>query len=111
MMRTSVIRKSHFNAAHRLFNPKWSDEKNQNVFGLCNNKNFHGHNYELEIKVTGEIDPDTGYVYDMKLLADLIKDEVERDSITKISIWMYLILKTLYQVQKILQLSFTIYLD
>jgi 6-pyruvoyltetrahydropterin/6-carboxytetrahydropterin synthase len=78
MMRTSVIRKSHFNAAHRLFNPKWSDEKNQNVFGLCNNKNFHGHNYELEIKVTGEIDPDTGYVYDMKLLADLIKDEVEK---------------------------------
>lgn len=76
-MRASVIRKSHFNAAHRLYNPKWTDEKNNEVFGLCNNPNYHGHNYELEVRVTGEIDQETGYVLDMKLLADLIKKEVE----------------------------------
>lgn len=76
-MKASVIRKSHFNAAHRLHNRKWSEEKNQEVFGLCNNANYHGHNYELEVKLTGEIDPETGYVYDMKLLADLIKMEIE----------------------------------
>lgn len=76
-MKASVIRKSHFNAAHRLHNRKWSEEKNQEVFGLCNNANYHGHNYELEVKLTGEIDPETGYVYDMKLLANLIKMEIE----------------------------------
>ncbi len=76
-MRVSVFRRAHFNAAHRLYNPNWTFEKNQEVFGPCNNINYHGHNYELEVKVTGEVDPDTGYVYDMKLLSDLIKDEVE----------------------------------
>jgi 6-pyruvoyltetrahydropterin/6-carboxytetrahydropterin synthase len=76
-MKASVIRKSHFNAAHRLHNKKWSEEKNQEVFGLCNNANYHGHNYDLEVRLTGEIDPETGYVYDMKLLADLIKIEIE----------------------------------
>lgn len=76
-MRVSVFRRAHFNAAHRLYNPNWTFEKNQEVFGPCNNINYHGHNYELEVKVTGEVDPDTGYVYDMKLLSDLIKNEVE----------------------------------
>lgn len=76
-MRISVIRKAHFNAAHRLYNPSWSEEKNAEVFGLCNNPYFHGHNYELEVKVSGEIDPDTGYVIDMKILSDLIKEEIE----------------------------------
>jgi 6-pyruvoyltetrahydropterin/6-carboxytetrahydropterin synthase len=76
-MRISVIRKAHFNAAHRLYNPNWSDEKNAEVFGLCNNPFFHGHNYELEVKVGGEVDPDTGYVIDMKILSDLIKAEIE----------------------------------
>jgi 6-pyruvoyltetrahydropterin/6-carboxytetrahydropterin synthase len=76
-MRISVFRKAHFNAAHRLYNPSWTDEKNAEVFGLCNNPYFHGHNYELEVKVSGEVDPETGYVIDMKILSDLIKDEVE----------------------------------
>jgi 6-pyruvoyltetrahydropterin/6-carboxytetrahydropterin synthase len=72
--RVSVYRKEHFNAAHRLHNPAWSAEKNKQVFGLCNNENFHGHNYELLVKVTGEIDADTGYVIDLKKLSDLIKE-------------------------------------
>ncbi len=76
-MKVSVFRKAHFNAAHRLHNPNWSDEKNKAVFGLCNNPNYHGHNYELEVKVIGEIDPETGYVIDMKILKDIIKEEVE----------------------------------
>lgn len=76
-MRVSVFRKAHFNAAHRLHNPNWSAEKNQAVFGLCNNANYHGHNYELEVKVTGEVDPETGYLIDMKDLKDLIFEEVE----------------------------------
>lgn len=75
-MKVTVCRKSHFNAAHRLHNPSWSDEKNQAVFGKCNNPNYHGHNYDLEVKVTGEIDPETGYVIDMKHLADLIETEI-----------------------------------
>lgn len=75
-MRVSVYRKEHFNAAHRLHNPNWSDEKNKAVFGLCNNVNYHGHNYNLIVKVTGEIDPETGYVMDMKVLSDIIKHEV-----------------------------------
>jgi len=77
-MRVSVYRRGHFNAAHRLHQPMWSDEKNREVFGLCNNANYHGHNYELEVKLTGEVDPETGYVYDMKDLADLIEAEVEK---------------------------------
>jgi len=76
-MRISAFRKAHFNAAHRLHNPTWSDEKNRQVFGLCNNPNYHGHNYELEVKVTGEVDPETGYLIDLKVLKDLIKEEVE----------------------------------
>lgn len=76
-MKVSVFRKAHFNAAHRLHNPNWSDEKNRTVFGLCNNPNYHGHNYELEVKITGEIDPETGYVYDLGKLSDIIKKEIE----------------------------------
>jgi 6-pyruvoyltetrahydropterin/6-carboxytetrahydropterin synthase len=76
-MKVSVYRKGHFNAAHRLHNIAWTDEKNKEVFGLCNNPNYHGHNYELEVKLTGVVDPETGYVYDMKKLADLMKLEIE----------------------------------
>ena len=75
-MKIAVYRKEHFNAAHRLNNPKWSEEKNDEVFGKCNNPNWHGHNYELVVKLIGEPDPDTGYVYDMKDLSDLIKKHV-----------------------------------
>lgn len=74
--RVSVFRKEHFNAAHRLNNPNWSDEKNERVYGKCNNFNYHGHNYELIVQVTGEIDVETGYVIDMKVLSELIKIEV-----------------------------------
>ena len=76
-MRISVYRKAHFNAAHRLHNPNWSAEQNQAVFGLCNNPNYHGHNYEMEVRVTGEVDPETGYLIDLKILKDIIKEEVE----------------------------------
>lgn len=76
-MRISVFRKAHFNAAHRLHNPNWSDEKNAQTFGLCNNEYYHGHNYELEVKLSGEIDPDTGYLIDLKILSDLIKEKIE----------------------------------
>lgn len=76
VMRTAVIRKEHFNAAHRLYNPNWSDDKNDRIFGKCNNPNFHGHNYELLVKLIGEPDSETGYVYDMKKLSDIIKEEV-----------------------------------
>lgn len=72
----AVFRKEHFNAAHRLYNPSWSDERNFQVFGKCSNPNFHGHNYELYVKVVGVPDPRTGYVMDMKLLSDLIKENV-----------------------------------
>lgn len=75
-MKVAVYREAHFNAAHRLHNPTWSDEKNKTIFGLCNNANYHGHNYELIVKVVGDIDPDTGYVMDMKVLKDIIKQEV-----------------------------------
>lgn len=77
-MRVSVFRQAHFNAAHRLHNPQWSDEKNQQIFGLCNNPSFHGHNYELIVQITGEIDPETGYVIDLKIVKDLIEEEVVR---------------------------------
>lgn len=76
-MKVTVHRKAHFNAAHRLYRKDWSFEKNESVFGLCNNPNFHGHNYELIASVTGEIDPETGYVIDVKILKDIIKTEVE----------------------------------
>lgn len=75
-MRIKVSRKEHFNAAHRLFNPAWTEERNKQVFGKCSNPNYHGHNYELIVTVTGEPDPETGYVYDMKVLSDLIREHV-----------------------------------
>lgn len=75
-MPVTVCRKEHFNAAHRLHNPAWSDEQNQRVFGKCNNPHYHGHNYELIVRLTGETNPETGYVYDMKRLSDLIKREI-----------------------------------
>ena len=75
-MRVSVHRKEHFNAAHRLHNPSWSDKKNDEVFGLCNNPNYHGHNYELIVELAGEPDVETGFVYDMKRLSDLIKEYI-----------------------------------
>lgn len=75
-MRVSVYRKAHFNAAHRLHNPDWDEATNQKVFGKCNNPNYHGHNYDLEVKVTGEVDPRTGYVMDMKVLKDMIQDHI-----------------------------------
>jgi 6-pyruvoyltetrahydropterin/6-carboxytetrahydropterin synthase len=76
-MKVTVHRKAHFNAAHRLYRKDWSFEKNDAVFGLCNNPNFHGHNYELIASVTGNIDPETGFVIDVKILKDIIKAEVE----------------------------------
>ena len=75
-MRVSVYRKEHFNAAHRLHNPEWTEETNKKVFGKCNNPHYHGHNYDVIVKVTGEIDPRTGYVMDMKVLSDLIKEHI-----------------------------------
>jgi len=77
-MRVSVFRKAHFNAAHRLNNPAWSPEKNHQVFGLCNNPNYHGHNYELVVKVSGEVNPETGFVIDMNELKALILQHVEK---------------------------------
>ncbi|GAA4269709.1 6-pyruvoyl trahydropterin synthase family protein [Hyunsoonleella aestuarii] len=77
MNKVTVSRKAHFNAAHRLYRKDWNDEKNYEVFGKCNNPNFHGHNYELIVSVTGKIDQETGYVIDMKILKDIIKVEVE----------------------------------
>lgn len=76
-MKVTVSRKAHFNAAHRLFRKDWTDEKNSQVFGKCSNPNFHGHNYELIVSVTGEIDKETGYVIDIQFLKDIIKVEVE----------------------------------
>jgi 6-pyruvoyltetrahydropterin/6-carboxytetrahydropterin synthase len=76
-MRVTVSRSAHFNAAHRLYRKDWTEEQNNAVFGKCNNHNFHGHNYELIVGVTGEIDLDTGYVIDLKILKDIIADEVE----------------------------------
>ncbi len=75
-MKVAVVRKAHFNAAHRLYNKDWSEERNQQVFGRCNNPNFHGHNYELHVKVIGEQDPQTGYVIDLSDLNEIIQDRV-----------------------------------
>lgn len=75
--KVAVIRRASFNAAHKLWNEQWSPEKNKDVFGLCANEHFHGHNYILEVKVTGEIDPETGYVIDLKIIKDIIRDEIE----------------------------------
>lgn len=76
-MNVTVSRHAHFNAAHRLHNSSWSDDQNDEVFGKCSNPYYHGHNYELIVSVTGPLDPETGYVIDMKVLADLIKEHVE----------------------------------
>ena len=75
-MKVAVYRKEHFNAAHRLYNPAWSEEENNKVFGKCNNHNYHGHNYELVVKLIGETNPDTGYVIDMKFLSNIIKENI-----------------------------------
>ncbi len=75
-MQVTISRKAHFNAAHRLNNPAWDAERNKEIFGKCNLPNYHGHNYELIVQLTGSIDPETGYVMDMKVLADLIKAEI-----------------------------------
>lgn len=76
-MKITVSRKAHFNAAHRLFNPSWSDEKNASVFGKCSNPNYHGHNYKLIVSLRGEINPETGYVYDLGKLSLIIKTRIE----------------------------------
>jgi 6-pyruvoyltetrahydropterin/6-carboxytetrahydropterin synthase len=76
MMKVSVSRKEHFNAAHRLSNPAWSAEKNLDYFGKCSFPNYHGHNYEVIVTITGNPDPETGYVYDMKVLSDIIKENI-----------------------------------
>ena len=76
-MRVSICRKGHFNAAHRLYNNNWSKEKNKKVFGICSNENFHGHNYELTVKIYGELDKETGMVFELKRMKDIIKKEVE----------------------------------
>lgn len=72
----SVFRKEHFNAAHRLHNPAWNEDKNNLIFGKCNNPNYHGHNYDLIVKITGETDAETGYLIDLKKLSDLIKENI-----------------------------------
>jgi 6-pyruvoyltetrahydropterin/6-carboxytetrahydropterin synthase len=74
--KVAVFRKEHFNAAHRIFNPAWDDKKNAEVFGKCSNPNYHGHNYELIVKVIGVPDPETGYVMDMKKLSVIVREEV-----------------------------------
>ena len=74
--RVSVYRREHFNAAHRLHNPAWDEAKNDEVFGKCNNPNYHGHNYEMDVKITGEPAADTGFVIDLKLLSDTIKENI-----------------------------------
>ncbi|CAM3985035.1 MULTISPECIES: 6-pyruvoyl trahydropterin synthase family protein [Flavobacterium] len=76
-MQVTVSRKAHFNAAHRLYRKDWSEEKNNEVFGKCNNPNFHGHNYDLTVSITGEVDQETGFVIDVKILSDLIKEHIE----------------------------------
>lgn len=74
--KTAIIRRAQFNAAHRLHNDNWSSEKNNEIFGKCNNPNFHGHNYIVEVKVIGEVHPDTGYVLDAKILKQIINRKI-----------------------------------
>lgn len=76
-MRVAIYRRGHFNAAHRLYIKEWSDSKNQELFGKCANPNYHGHNYEIEVKVTGEVDPQTGMLINLKDLKQIIEDEIE----------------------------------
>ncbi|MCL7754218.1 6-carboxytetrahydropterin synthase [Polaribacter sp. Z022] len=77
MPKVKVYRRAHFNAAHRLFNPDWTDEKNAEIFGKCSNPNYHGHNYEMIVALFGNVDPVTGFVYDLGVLRELIKKEIE----------------------------------
>lgn len=77
MPKVKVYRRAHFNAAHRLFNPDWTDEKNAEIFGKCSNPNYHGHNYEIIVALFGNVDPVTGFVYDLGVLRELIKKEIE----------------------------------
>ena len=124
-MKVTISRKAHFNAAHRLFVKSWDDKKNESVFGKCSNKYYHGHNYELIVNVTGKVDPITGMVMDLKVLADLIKTEVEDPfdhknlnmqvpefadlipSAENISIYIYDILRN--KINKALKLSVKLY--
>ena len=76
-MSLTIFRKAHFNAAHRLYREDWTDEKNLEVFGKCSNPHYHGHNYDLEVGITGEVDKETGYLIDLKILKDIIKEEIE----------------------------------
>lgn len=76
-MRISICRWAHFNAAHKLYNEHWSEEKNKDIFGKCANPNYHGHNYELEVTLTGEVDEETGYLYDLGVLKKIIQEEIE----------------------------------
>jgi 6-pyruvoyltetrahydropterin/6-carboxytetrahydropterin synthase len=76
IMKVTVCRKSHFNAAHRIYNPEWSDAKNDSIFGVCSNPNYHGHNYNLIVKVTGDVNPDTGYVMDINILKAIMEETV-----------------------------------
>ena len=71
-----IVRKEHFNAAHKLLNPNWSDEKNKEEFGVCSNENWHGHNYEIEVTVKGEINPETGMLINLKVLSKILKEEI-----------------------------------
>lgn len=75
-MKVTIARKEHFNAAHRIYNPEWSDEKNEDYYGKCNNYNYHGHNYEMIVKVRGKVDPETGYVMNINQLKKIIREEV-----------------------------------
>ena len=75
-MKITICRREHFNAAHRIYRKEWSDEQNYQVFGKCANPNFHGHNYDLIVKLTGEPNPETGYVMDMKVLGDIVRTHV-----------------------------------
>jgi len=76
-MKITVNRRAHFNAAHRLYRKEWDEETNKAIFGKCSNPHYHGHNYDLIVGITGEIDPETGYLIDLKIVKDLIKSEVE----------------------------------
>lgn len=76
-MSLTIYRKAHFNAAHRLYRKDWDDQKNFEIFGKCSNPNYHGHNYELEVGITGEINPETGFLMNLRILRDIIKEEIE----------------------------------
>jgi 6-pyruvoyltetrahydropterin/6-carboxytetrahydropterin synthase len=76
-MKVTACRNTHFNATHRLHNQNWDDVRNEKIFGSCNNPNYHGHNYNLTVKVKGEVDAETGYVMDMKVLKDIVKEHIE----------------------------------